>query len=200
MLMVDTSLPWSGQEIGEAVALATELHRGQLRKGTTTPYISHLFAVAALVMEDAGQQESVIAALLHDAAEDQGGEETLTLITDRFGPRVGRIVRECSDALPVAGEEKAPWRIRKEAYIAALPGKSREALFVTAADKLHNTQCTLTDLRMVGSDVWGRFKTGRVGFLWYHTEVLRGLENRIPASRSVAGFRRVLTELVDDAG
>ena len=63
--------------LGRAVSLAADLHSGQTRKGTSIPYLSHLLAVSALVLEDGGDEDQAIAALLHDAAEDQGGEETL---------------------------------------------------------------------------------------------------------------------------
>src|SRR5437899_11206028 len=103
-----------------ACVLAIELHRHQVRKGTTVPYVSHLFGVAALVLEDGGDDEEAAAALLHDAAEDQGGQATLERIRSELGERVAAIVEACSDSLPEPGEAKPPWRVRKEAYLAHL--------------------------------------------------------------------------------
>ena len=79
------------------------------------PYIAHLLAVTAIVLESGGDEETAIAALLHDAVEDQGGQPTLDRIRREFGERVARIVHECSDA---DGEPKPPWRFRKEQYLA----------------------------------------------------------------------------------
>lgn len=183
------------RRLGDALALAAELHEGQLRKGTSIPYVSHLLAVAALVAEDEGDVDSVCAALLHDAAEDQGGDAALRRITAEIGARVSELVRECSDVVAEPGAEKPPWRERKEAMIARLPALTNEALLVISADKLHNVRSTLFDLRSIGDDVWTRFRTGREGFIWYHREVLRVLEERIPASRSVRQLRSELTHL-----
>lgn len=177
-----------------AFALANTLHRGQTRKGTAIPYVSHLMAVAGLVLEDGGSPGVAAAALLHDAGEDQGGRPTLAMIERLLGADVAAIVEECSDSLTDAEDEKPPWLERKQAAIAALAHKSPEALLVTAADKLHNARATLADLT-AGEDVWTRFKTGRPGFMWYHREMLAGLRRRLPDSRSVAGLAAVLDEI-----
>lgn len=165
---------------GHAAALAAELHAGQMRKGTEIPYLSHLLAVAALVAEDGGDEDTVLAALLHDSAEDQGGERTLERIADELGTRVSKLVRECSDAVPEPGAEKPPWRERKQQMVDSLPSLSHGARLVIAADKLHNTRSTILDVRIVGPDVWNRFRTGREGFLWYHQQMLAALHQLIP--------------------
>lgn len=185
----------SGQRLADAVALATELHEGQRRKGTSIPYLSHLLSVAALVMEDGGDDDQVAAALLHDAAEDQGGEDTLAMIAERFGARVAGIVRDCSDSLLARGEQKAPWQERKSASIAHLETVDATSLIVVAADKLHNVRSTLYDVTEHGPVTWTRFKTGREGFVWYHEEVLRVLVERIPTSRSVGQLETLMAAL-----
>ena len=163
------------ERFASAARLAAELHRGQLRKGTNVPYLSHLMSVAALVAEDLGGEDAVLAGLLHDAAEDQGGERTLRLIEERLGSEVASIVEECSDSVLERGQQKAPWRERKLAAVQGVAEKSPDALLVIAADKLHNTRATLTDVLLFGDVVWGRFKTGKEGFLWYHREMLAAL-------------------------
>ena len=102
------------ERFDSAFRYAHRLHREQTRKGTTTPYISHLMSVAALVIEHGGNEDQAIAALLHDAAEDQGGEATLAKIRRTFGPAVAAIVSDCTDAWT---EPKPSWRPRKEAYL-----------------------------------------------------------------------------------
>lgn len=178
-----------------AFELASELHAGQVRKGSQVPYLSHLMAVSALVLEDGGGEIAAAGALLHDAAEDQGGFATVTRIREVCGDGVADVVVECSDSIEDRGEAKAPWQERKAAAIAALPSHSTDALLVIAADKLHNARATLIDLELFGPTVWDRFKTGRDGFLWYHDEMAQGLTSLLPQSRSVADLRSTLAKL-----
>lgn len=148
-----------------AFLMADRLHDRQFRKGTTVPYISHLLGVASLVMEAGGDDDEVIAALLHDSAEDQGGEATLTEIRNRFGDRVADIVAACSDTFE---EPKPPWKERKVAYLAHLSEVPASVLLVSCADKLHNVRAILADYRIVGEGLWERFRGGRDGTLWYY--------------------------------
>ncbi len=152
----------------EAFSYACRLHRQQVRKGSRTPYIAHLIAVAGLVLEDGGTEDEAIAALLHDAPEDQGGEATLDEIQVKFGVRVADIVEGCSDTFSVP---KPPWRQRKEAYLAHLRTASREVRRVSMADKLHNARSILDDLRRDGESVWNKFNGGKQGTLWYYREL-----------------------------
>lgn len=186
--------------LGRALSLASELHGEQVRKGTDVPYVAHLLGVAALVLEDGGTEDEVTAALLHDAAEDQGGEPTLRLIEDRFGPSVAEIVAACSDSLVVDRHQKKPWRERKESFIRQIADMDESPLLVIAADKLHNLRTTAVDLNLNGAAVWARFKTGREGFLWYHRAAVDALERRIPWSRSVKALRLELEVLETEAG
>ena len=148
--------------------LAAALHRQQTRKGNDIPYVAHLLAVCAIVLEHGGDEDEAIAALLHDAAEDQGGEPTLEVIGRLFGPKVREIVRECSDTFE---QPKPEWRQREEAYIAKLrDGKvSRSALLVSAADKLHNLTATVNDLRTQGDQFWTHFNSTRHDQIWYYS-------------------------------
>ena len=136
----DLPLPLSPRFLS-ALNYATSLHARQFRKGTKIPYISHLYSVAALVMEAGGTEAEVTAALLHDAVEDQGGAPILALIRDQFGVKVADIVNGCTDDIPEADKPKKPWRIRKEAYIAHLGKASCSVRLVSNADKLHNARC-----------------------------------------------------------
>ncbi len=164
-----------GPDFEDALTYATRLHAQQRRKGTEIPYVAHLLAVASLVLEHGGGQTEAIAALLHDAPEDQGGEATLAEIRRRFGAAVGDIVAACSDTFE---QPKPPWRARKEAYLAHLRAASAASRLVSAADKLHNARSMLSDHRRVGAALWTRFRGGRDGALWYlrslTTEFLRG--------------------------
>ena len=49
-----------------ALQFANEIHGTQQRKGLGAPYISHLMAVSASVLEHGGNEAEAIAGLLHD--------------------------------------------------------------------------------------------------------------------------------------
>jgi (p)ppGpp synthase/HD superfamily hydrolase len=153
----------------QAVAYALIVHSGQLRKSTSIPYVSHLLAVAGLVLEHGGDEDEAIAALLHDAVEDAGGQPRLLDIRQRFGERVADIVLGCTDTDVTP---KPPWRARKEAYIAHLKQASPSARLVSCCDKLHNCRTIVSDLYIHGDEVWKKFTGGRDGTLWYYGALL----------------------------
>jgi (p)ppGpp synthase/HD superfamily hydrolase len=187
--------PALGPRFDRAFALARELHSDQQRKATAIPYISHLMAVAALVLEDGGDEDEAIAALLHDAVEDQGGPATLERIRGEFGDRVAMIVAACSDTDVVP---KPPWRERKEAYIAHLrdPGLPAGTLRVSLADKLHNARSILFDLR-ARHDVFARFNAGPDEQCWYY-DALATAFSELCESPMAAELRRVVDELLPE--
>ena len=162
---------------GEALTFAERAHRTQTRKGTDIPYVSHLMAVAAVVLEHGGDEDQAIAALLHDVVEDQGGAAIAREIRVRFNDRVADIVLACTDTDAVP---KPPWRARKEAYIASVETKHADALLVTLADKLHNAIAILEDHRRIGDAIWSRFTGGRDGTLWYYRALAAALARRRP--------------------
>jgi GTP pyrophosphokinase len=158
------------QRFHDALGYAMELHATQVRKGTTIPYLAHLLAVASLVIEHGSTEDEAIAALLHDAIEDQGGAPTREAIRRRFGDTVVTIVDGCTDAEVVP---KPPWQQRKEAYIAHLQHAPPAVHLVSIADKLHNARAILTDYRTLGDTLWARFNGGREGTLWYYQALLQ---------------------------
>lgn len=175
----------------EAFAYANALHAGQLRKGTPVPYIAHLMSVAALVLEDGGDEDEAIAALLHDAVEDQGGQATRAEIVRRFGARVAAIVDGCTDADTIP---KPPWRARKERYLAHLGEAPEDVRRVSLADKLHNARAVLADYRAQGEALWPRFKGGREGTLWYYRALVEAF--RPHGERAMlAELERTVTEI-----
>jgi 5'-deoxynucleotidase YfbR-like HD superfamily hydrolase len=143
-----------------ALKFASRLHAKQARKGSNAPYISHLLAVAAIALEHGATEKEAIAALLHDAVEDQGGQATLDEIRRRYGKRVARIVDAVSDT---DQSPKPPWRERKEAYVERIRSEPYSVRLVVAADKLHNLRDLLSSYRVQGDDLWTHFKGGRCG-------------------------------------
>ena len=113
--------------------------------------------------------DEVIAALMHDAPEDQGGKETLEEVRKLFGDRVASIVDGCTDTYQ---NPKPPWRKRKEEYIESLETATQEVLRVSLADKLHNSRSLIKNLKQNGDGVWENFKGGKDGTLWYYQKLI----------------------------
>ncbi len=132
-----------------------------------------------------------IAALLHDAVEDQGGMPCLREIRRKFGKRVAHIVEGCTDSYT---EPKPPWMERKRAYVARVAGESEDVQLVSAADKLSNAREVLHDFRVRGESVFERFQGKKNGTLWYY----RALVDEIRKAGSnplVEELDRVVSEL-----
>lgn len=168
-------------DFSSALVFAARVHRDQRRKGTDIPYMAHILGVTALVLEHGGTDDEAIGALLHDAAEDGGGEAMLAEIRAQFGDAVGDIVLGCSDSLAEDPADKAPWLERKQAYLAHVGEASRSVCLVSAADKLHNVRSLIHAVRAGGDDVWARFNGGREGSLWYYDAVSLALWRRWPS-------------------
>lgn len=184
------------KRFSRAVEYAIAAHLGDVRKGTSIPYISHLVQVAGLVLEFGGTEEEAIGGLLHDAAEDAGGEATLADIREAFGPEVEQVVRENSDSITDSKAEKAPWRERKEQYIAAISHKSESALIVSICDKIHNARSLITDTRALGPSHWSRFNATREDSLWYYQSLVKAFQQRVPDCPRLAPAVRELESAV----
>jgi (p)ppGpp synthase/HD superfamily hydrolase len=182
-----------------ALLYAARLHADQTRKGSNTPYLGHLLGVASQVIELGGNEDQAIAALLHDAIEDQGGEPTAAAIGALFGDRVLDIVRQCSDDDPLSAERTAAnWRVRKERYLQHLREAPRDVLLVSLADKLYNARSILFDLRQLGNDLWERFNVGKVDQLWYYCGLIASFRHALKADSlnlMVDELERVVQEI-----
>ena len=189
--MAKRSKPLLSKRFERAFIFAQRLHTRQLRKGTRIPYISHLIGVASIALENGADEDEAIAALLHDAVEDQGGRKTLNRIRRRFGDRVASIVEGCTDAEVIP---KPPWRERKEAYIAHVRYASKSVRLVSASDKLHNARAILSDFRTLGDNLWSRFNPGKEGVLWYYRSLVDAFRSH-GSTPLVDELDRVVTEL-----
>ncbi len=164
-----TEKPKLSNRFEQALVYATQLHATQIRKGGDIPYVSHLLSVAALVLEDGGDEDEAIAGLLHDAVEDRGGSEIREAILVKFGERVVSIVDGCTESCTIP---KPPWRDRKLRYIEQMRHASPSVLRVSMADKLHNARSILADRDREGDAVWDKFKGGKAGTLWFYRSLL----------------------------
>lgn len=151
-----------------------------------------------------GSEDQFIAALLHDVVED-GGAQFKEAILAEFGENVLGMVLACSDAEPMPGEKKAPWLDRKRSYVEHLETAREDALLVSAADKWHNLQSILADVRKTGDEVFSRFVKEepdplkkKALTLWYYRSLLG-----VYAKRNVRGsdeIRQLIDEIVRETG
>lgn len=161
-------------KFGEALKWAHTLHINQRRKGSSVPYVAHLLGVASTVLEYGGDEETAIAALLHDAIEDQGDKVALGDIQERFGPNVADYVSECT-------EEKVEWkdipkeewpdavRARRELALTHLTNAHFNVRLIKAADSLYNLRSVVAQYRLQKEATFDLFKGGVDGTLWHFT-------------------------------
>jgi (p)ppGpp synthase/HD superfamily hydrolase len=167
------------------LAFVAKAFRHRVRKGTEIPYLSHLLAVMVTVAEHGGDEDQMLAALLHDYLEDIEGADVRELEAS-FGPRVTGFVLALSDSVT---HPKPAWDARKRAYIDQLAREPGELKLVSAADKLHNARSLLRDHALVGEALWERFTATREQTLWYYRSMIEAL---------ASGWRHpLLDELAD---
>lgn len=183
----------------DAVSYAIAVHATQHRRGTDIPYAAHLLGVSSLVLEAGGDEDLAIAGLLHDAAEDHGGEARLADIASRFGDRVALVVRECSDSLTAIDERKQDWESRKRDHLARLVVASQDSLTVWAADKVHNARALFADIERNGVAELAKFHAPPDRVLWYYRANLSLLERAdvtsallVPLRDAVRGLGRLI--------
>jgi (p)ppGpp synthase/HD superfamily hydrolase len=180
----------------DAFKYAHEVHAAQTRKGNSSPYIGHLMGVASIVLDDGGTEDEAIGALLHDAAEDQGGRERLEDIRTRFGDAVARIVEDCTDSWETP---KRPWIDRKREYVEHARRLPISSLRVAAADKVHNAYAILRDLRNRGEEVWARFNAPADDVIAYYEGLVRAMRES-GGGRLVEELERIVKGIQREMG
>ncbi len=188
------------ERFDRAVALAVRDFRGITRKGSHVPYITHLFSVTSRVGEAGGDEDQLIAAMLHDWLEDVPGSSAEHLAQE-FGDRVARLVVALSDTTV---RPKPPWAVRKLQYLARLREEPPEVKLISCCDKWHNAETLWRDLRREGEATLARFAGGRDGTLWYYAAVAAALAERWQAPvldelhRVVAAIHEEVGEVVGE--
>ena len=188
-----------GDRFRGALVYAAEAHEGQQRKGGVVPYVAHLLGVTAFVLEEGGDEDEAVAALLHDVVEDQGGRPRLDDVRQRFGERVTYLVEACSDWID---EPKPPWKRRKERYLERVRTEHDDsAILVSLADKLYNSRAILRDLKFADDvrTVWDRFSRDRDCVLWYYRSLVEAFGTRT-GGRLFAELEATVGELEELAG
>jgi (p)ppGpp synthase/HD superfamily hydrolase len=170
--------------INHALAFAAKHHDQQVRKGTRLPYLTHPANVAIILTRYGCDETTVVAAILHDVVEDCVTKDyTREMLEDRIASKFGADVLETvlavthrnhdDDGNEFTSEEK------KEDYLERLSSASERALWVCAADKLHNANSILTDLKRTNwpENVWARFKVGKEGTIRFYRAVFDRLKS-----------------------
>ncbi|MDD5629399.1 MAG: HD domain-containing protein [Elusimicrobia bacterium] len=155
-----------------ALLMASRLHHRKPRKGTDIPYLLHILGVVGAAKAYGATEDEAIAALLHDAIEDQGGPPAEAEVREHFGANVAAIVRGCTDT---DSARQPDWRARKESFVARLRTASPSVRLIQACDKLQTARAVLADWRVFGETVWARCNGGKDGTLWYYRAVVGAL-------------------------
>ena len=142
----------------KAIEFAAEAHDGQMRKSTSVPYISHPFAVAAMLQNQGCEEHVIIAGLLHDTVEDT--RVTIDDIRHEFGARVADIVNIVTEP-----NKSIPWKERKRYMIDTIKSANSDAKCVICADKLHNLMSMMHAYETLGEKLWERFRS-KNGIIW----------------------------------
>lgn len=160
-----------GERVADALAFAAEAFAARSRKGTTIPYLTHLLQVMVTVGENGGDEEQMIAAVLHDYLEDIR-DATRDELEARYGARVATYVEKLNNSTT---HPKPPWEARKRAYIAMLREEAPDLKLISVADKLHNATSIVRDFERHGESVFARFSASRDQTLWYYRAVVDAL-------------------------
>ena len=167
------------ENYSKALDFAFKLHINQIRKCSRTPYFGHLMQVSSLVLEYGGAEKQAIAALLHDAVEDQGGDKTATSIKENFGEEILSLVLSCSEELTW---RELDWKTRKQKYIAKVSSQPKEAQLIAICDKIHNLSSIIRDYSQFGSKIWLELKSGAEGNRWFYRNFIDAIPPKSNAS------------------
>ncbi|MBP6924746.1 MAG: bifunctional (p)ppGpp synthetase/guanosine-3',5'-bis(diphosphate) 3'-pyrophosphohydrolase [Candidatus Pacebacteria bacterium] len=123
--------------VEQAIRAASILHQDQLRIGSLPlPYISHLMAVVLILSDYTDDEDTIVAAFLHDTLEDT--DYTVEELREDFGGPVSEIVLTLTEPKLTSSGAKIPWLEQKKIYAKQLKAGSEKALTIAAADKAHN--------------------------------------------------------------
>jgi GTP pyrophosphokinase len=185
----------------DALDYAVVLHGNDVRKGTSVPYVAHLFGVCALVLLDGGTEDEAVAALFHDALEDHPKETSREYIAKHFGDKVLTIVEACTDT-PSAykGGPKPDWRLRKTSYLEHVAKAKPEELRVALADNLDEVRSVLADYRKKGESLWARFNADKDDQLWFFRSLVHAFRAAGAVGFLIEEFERTVAELEREAG
>ena len=181
-----------GASYSEALLRAKFLYDGRTRRGSKVPYLSHLLAVSALVLDDGGSEDEAIAALFHDVLEDHGFAE-LEWIVKHFGDEAASIAVGCADP---EVSDTSTWRQMKEEYLRSLETAGPRVRRVALAEKLENANHIFRSRKVRGEAFWAEMQVDRDELLWYFQELADFFVSERPGHMA-AELARVVDELLE---
>lgn len=158
-------------KIHEAVYYAGKRHAGQVRKGTSIPYIVHPLEVMGILIENGCSEDVIVAGILHDIIEDTcDNNDTIrdivrSEIREKFGEGVLKIVNCESE------DKSKSWEERKQHTIDCLKTDSLEVRLVCCGDKLSNIMSIESDKNKIGDKVFRRFNAPKEKLAWYYRSI-----------------------------
>lgn len=182
--------------VDNAIRLASHLHRHQTRLDVDrSPYICHLMSVATLLMKVTDDEDVIIAGLLHDSLEDVP-KYTFEKLVEDTNERVANIVKYVTEPLDAnkKEDEQLPWLVRKEAYLNNLRQGGTESAMVSTADKIHNTESFLVDVKNEGETFMERFDSSLRNKIWFHEQVLVIVEEKLGSEHVLIQRLKMCTE------
>lgn len=170
--------------IDRAIQVSARLHRHQVRKDKhETPYSSHPFAVMFIASKYTKDEDTLVAALLHDVLEDVElpYEEKENLIRNEFGENVLQIVKGVTEDKDPLNEKRgmSEWKRIRVKYVENLKTAPEGSLYISAADKIHNLMSLSTNLEEEGESFWKKMANPPEGRDWFYREVYSILKDRL---------------------
>ncbi|MCJ7679613.1 MAG: HD domain-containing protein [Candidatus Aminicenantes bacterium] len=169
----------------KARTAAEEAHKGQIKKSSGAPFITHPLAVAGILTRHRFGPELIAAGLLHDTVEKT--ELTHEDIFQIFGEKVAVIVHGCTDH-----SDTGTWIERKVQHVSFIKTASRDVKVVACADKLHNLQIIAEQVEQFGDNVWERFVEGRDSREWYYRTLVECFSSGPNSLKTLALFKEFL--------
>lgn len=182
----------------EALEFALHAHNGQFRKGSGIPYITHPVSVSAILAQYGYGEDLVIAGLLHDVLEDTVVAEAE--LEERFGSDVTMLVQGVTEEKRDTKGRPRAWEVRKEESLRHMDVASDEVVALKAADALHNVDCLIRDLRIIGDEIWTRFKRGRDRQLGYYRRLSRIVRERLGQNLLALELCEAVKKLGEESG
>ena len=157
-------------KLHRAIQFSANSHKGQVRKGTDTPYIVHPLEVALILAQYNWNEDVICAGLLHDVVEDTS--VTIDEIKEMFGEKVAAFVSTLTE------DKNKSWEERKQHTISQVKKlETKEELLLLCADKLANLRSMKADLECLEENLfWSRFSRGKEKQKWYYSELLKELQ------------------------
>lgn len=164
-------------EIGKALAFAQKVHKGQTRKGKSTPYITHPKGVGQILQTVTRDEAIIIAGILHDTIEDckPYGSVTKETIESDFGPKVAKMVNDVTEQ-----DKLLPWAVRKQKALEHIKDMDNDSLLVKSADVLHNLEDQIEDYKKEGEFMWKRFNAPKQAQLERYDKLITSIAKEWP--------------------